>query len=223
MIGEFRLAPPARGRKQGGSEGATDKLTFMEPAWPMPAMPLDVCALAEAVWRGSQPDYLVFPDWGGAPPVGWLAPWTPTPFETATGAFASGEHYLMHAKALLFGDHSVAEKILRAKSPGQARELGRRVSGFDENVWTTERGRVMDETNQAKFSALPELAAYLLSTWPAVLVQASALDCVWGSGLDLGDSLLRRPERWPGQNLVGFSLMRVREGLRRQGNYSTPR
>jgi ribA/ribD-fused uncharacterized protein len=178
-------------------------------------MPLDVCALAEAVRRGSQPDYLVFADWGGDPPLGWLAPWTPTPFETASGFFPSGEHYFMRAKALLFGDRAVADKILRAKSPGQARELGRRVSGFDEDVWAAARGRVMDETNHAKFSSLPELGTYLLSTWPAVLVQASALDLVWGSGLDLGDPFLRRPERWPGQNLVGFSLMRVREGLRR--------
>ena len=120
----------------------------------------------------------------------------------------------MHGKAMLFGDRTVADKILRAASPGQARELGRRVSGFREDLWASERTQRMDEANRAKFFALPELAAYLLSTWPAVLVQASALDTVWGSGLDLGDPFLPCPGRWPGQNLVGFSLMRVREALR---------
>jgi ribA/ribD-fused uncharacterized protein len=177
-------------------------------------MPLSVSALADAVRTGVQPIYLSFPDWGGAPPLGWLAPWTPTPFETEAGKFPSGEHYFMHAKARLFGDHAVAEKILRASSPGQARELGRRITGFTDALWESERGRLMDETNCTKFSALPELAAYLRSTWPAVLVQASALDVVWGSGLDLADVFLPRPERWPGQNLVGFSLMKVREELR---------
>jgi len=186
----------------------------MGSTWPVHPMPLTVSALAAAVRAGARPSYLAFPDWGGAPPLGWLAPWTPTPFETEAGRFPSGEHHFMRAKALLFGDHAVAERILRARSPGQARELGRRVAGFQDELWESERARLMDDTNRAKFAALPELAAYLLSTWPAVLVQASALDVVWGAGLDLADVLMPRPERWPGQNLVGFSLMKAREELR---------
>lgn len=181
-------------------------------------MPLDVVTLAQAVKAGANPSYLSFPDWGGAPPVGWLAPWTPTPFETAAGRFGSGEHHFMHGKALLFGDSSTAARILRAQSAAQARELGRRVAGFDEGRWHGERARVMDEANRAKFQSLPALASYLLSTWPAVLVQASALDRVWSAGLDLGDTFLPRPDRWPGKNLAGFSLMKVREVLRTAAN-----
>ena len=120
----------------------------------------------------------------------------------------------MHAKALLFDDHAIADRIMRAVSPGQARELGRRVRGFREEMWIAKRARLMEEANHAKFCALPELSAYLLSTWPRVLVQASALDTVWGSGLDLDDPFLPRPGTWPGMNLVGFSLMKVREELR---------
>jgi hypothetical protein len=120
----------------------------------------------------------------------------------------------MHGKALLFGDEAMAGKIIRVTSPGQARELGRRVRGFQEDIWIAERKRLMDEANRAKFCALPELSSYLLLTWPAVLVQASALDIVWGSGLDLEDPFLSSPGQWPGQNLVGFSLMKVREELR---------
>jgi len=182
--------------------------------WPASPMPLTVEALAEAVLAGAEPTYLPFPDWGGAPPLGWLAPWTPTPFATNAGHFGSAEHHFMHGKALLFGDHAIAAKILRTTSAGQARELGRRVTGFREEVWIAERERVMDEASRAKFGALPELAAYLSSTWPAVLVQASALDTVWSSGLDLGDPFLPQPRRWPGRNLVGFSLMKAREVLR---------
>lgn len=186
----------------------------MGTTWPMQTMPLDVASLAAMVADGAQPTYLCFPDWGGAAPLGWLAPWTPTPFVTAAGRFGSGEHHFMHGKALLFGDHPVAEKILRVTSPGQARELGRRVGGFDEDLWIAERARLMDETNRAKFFALPRLAAYLTSTWPAVLVQTSALDTVWSSGLELDDPFIPQPARWPGLNLVGFSLMKVRQSLR---------
>jgi hypothetical protein len=186
----------------------------MGTIWPTHAMPFDLEALAATVAQGARPAYLSFPDWGGAPPLGWLAPWTPTPFTTAAGHFGSGEHHLMHGKAVLFGDHAVADRILRVTSPAQARELGRRAAGFREDVWVAERARLMDEANRAKFVALPELAAYLVSTWPAVLVQASALDTVWASGLDLGDPFLPQPARWPGLNLVGFSLMKARQALR---------
>jgi ribA/ribD-fused uncharacterized protein len=188
----------------------------METMGSVQATPFDREALAATVARGTQPTYVCFPDWGGAPPLGWLAPWTPTPFTTAAGHFGSGEHHFMHGKALLFGDQSIADRILRASSPGQARELGRRVSGFREDVWVAERARLMDEANHAKFFALPGLAAYLVSTWPAVLVQASALDRVWASGLDLDDPFLPRPARWPGLNLVGFSLMKARQALRQR-------
>jgi ribA/ribD-fused uncharacterized protein len=177
-------------------------------------MPLTVETLARAVADGARPNFLCFPDWGGAPPAGWLAPWTPTPFETSAGEFGSAEQHFMHAKAMLFGDHAVADRIMRTASPGQARELGRRVRGFQEEMWIAKRIRLMEEANRDKFCALPELSAYLLSTWPAVLVQASALDTVWGSGLDLDDPFLPRPGEWPGRNLVGFSLMKVREELR---------
>jgi ribA/ribD-fused uncharacterized protein len=182
--------------------------------WPGAKMPLSLADLAQAVAAGAKPTYLAFPDWGGAPPSGVLAPWAPTPFETHAGYFGSAEHHFMHGKALLFGDQAVASRILRAVSAGQARELGRRVAGFREESWIAQRARVMDGANRAKFFALPRLADYLSSTWPAILVQAGALDTVWSSGLDMGDPFLPQPSRWPGQNLVGFSLMKVREALR---------
>lgn len=186
----------------------------MPTTWPLPYMPLTVESLAQAVASGAKPTYLAFPDWGGEPPTGALAPWAPTPFETHAGYFVSAEHHFMRGKAMLFGDRTVAAQILRAASAGQARELGRRVAGFHEEIWLAQRGRVMDDANRAKFFSLPKLAEYLVSTWPAVLVQASALDTVWSSGLDLGDPFLPHPRRWPGRNLVGFSLMRIREALR---------
>jgi ribA/ribD-fused uncharacterized protein len=187
---------------------------MMDSTWPLHPMPVTAPSLAVAMRGGARPTFLMYPDWGGAPPLGWLAPWTPTPFVTEVGRFGSAEHHFMHGKALLFGDDASAGKILRTPSPGQARELGRCVRGFREDVWIAERRRLMDEANLAKFRVLPALGDYLRSTWPAVLVQASALDTVWGSGLDLEDPFLRSPWQWPGQNLVGFSLMKVREALR---------
>lgn len=170
--------------------------------------------LIDAIGSGFEADYLMFPDWGGQPPVGWLAPFCPTPFENQGVIFHSAEHWFMYGKALLFSDVETASRILRQRLPMQAQQLGRNVRNFNEAIWEHEREQIMFGANLAKFTALPELRSYLLSTWPKILVQASAMDDTWGSGLDLGDPLVRRPATWPGKNLGGFSLMQVRERLR---------
>jgi len=188
----------------------------MALSWPPSSLPLDVESLASAIRQGAYPEFISFPDWGGSAAPDCLAPWTLTPFVLNGRLFASAEHYFMYAKARLFGDISAAGRILRARCPGQAYELGNRVRGFHRPLWAARREHLRDEANRAKFGSLPHLAAYMLSTWPAVLVQTGALDLIWCSGLDLDDPYLRRPWQWPGQNLVGFSLMRVREELRAQ-------
>lgn len=176
--------------------------------------PTSRAQLVVAAQSGFQARYLVFPDWGGEPPEGWLAPFAPTPFQAQGVSFMSAEHWMMHAKARLFGDEDIAEKILRARTPMQAQELGRRAQGFSESVWKEQRETVMFNANLAKFSTLAPLRDYLLSSWPKILVLASPNDVIWGSGLDLADPMLCSPSRWPGQNLGGFSLMRVCEHLR---------
>ncbi len=175
--------------------------------------PCDLQALVAAYRAGERPEYLAFPDWGGAPPLGWLAPFAPTPFEHAGNVFISAEHLLMHEKAVTFDDAVTARAILRARTAMQAQSLGRRVCNFNEVRWATLRERAMDTANLAKFQALSEPRAYLLGTYPNVLVLASAIDITWGAGLDLADPMLTAPARWPGLNIVGFSLMRVRERL----------
>ena len=60
--------------------------------------------------------------------------------------------------------------------------------------------------NLAKFTQHPELGAYLLSTHPAVLVEASPQDAMWGIGLEATHRDARAPSRWRGRNLLGFAL-----------------
>ncbi len=66
----------------------------------------------------------------------------------------------------------------------------------------------------AKFAQDPALAAYLQSTAPAVLVEASPRDCVWGIGLGAANARATQPAQWRGLNLLGFALMEARSRLR---------
>lgn len=43
---------------------------------------------------------------------------------------------------------------------------------------------------------------------------AYLFDAVWGIGLAADDPRAQDPEQWPGRNLLGFALMRVRAELR---------
>jgi ribA/ribD-fused uncharacterized protein len=47
-----------------------------------------------------------------------------------------------------------------------------------------------------------------------ILVEASPVDAIWGIGLAADDPKVMQPELWPGENLLGFALMVVRERLR---------
>ena len=46
-----------------------------------------------------------------------------------------------------------------------------------------------------------------------VLLEAGPVDRIWGIGLTRDDPAATNPGRWPGLNLLGFALMRVRDTI----------
>ncbi|MFB9357721.1 NADAR family protein [Actinoplanes nipponensis] len=180
----------------------------------MPDSVDEVIALARS---GGRLEYLFF--WGHRPPrdggigPGCLSQWWPSEFTVDGVRFATAEHYMMWRKALLFGDEEAAARIVVAGHPRQAKMLGRRVRGFDEQVWTERRRAVVTEASVAKFGQRPELRDFLLGTGRRILVEASPTDRIWGIGLAATDERTADPARWPGLNLLGFALMRARAQL----------
>jgi ribA/ribD-fused uncharacterized protein len=161
--------------------------------------------------------YLFFwghqPERDGSIGKGCLSQWWPCTFDVDGRSFASAEHYMMWRKALLFGDDVVAARVLAARTPGEAKALGREVSGFSEPDWVSERLQIVVEGNLAKFGQDPALRSYLLRTGSRVLVEASPQDRVWGIGLVATDPRAADPAQWLGLNLLGEALMRVRSQL----------
>lgn len=141
--------------------------------------------------------------------------WEGAPFTVDGSVFATAEHYMMWSKAMLFGDSAVAERVLVARHPGQAKTLGREVRGFDEPAWVERRYGIVVAGSVAKFGQHPDLKAFLLGTGTRVLVEASPLDRVWGIGLAADDERASDPDRWLGLNLLGQALMEAREVLQK--------
>lgn len=140
--------------------------------------------------------------------------WYDSPFEVDTRHFLTAEHYMMYRKALLFNDVGAAERVLNATNPGHAKAIGREVQNFDQSIWDQHRFDIVVDGNTAKFSANPELKAFLLGTGDRILVEASPIDPIWGIGMAEDDPQCDNPNFWKGLNLLGFALMEVREQLR---------
>lgn len=119
--------------------------------------------------------------------------WFELPFVVAGVTYPTAEHWMMAQKALLFHDYGTYEKILQAPKPGEAKELGRQVLGFDEQLWNTHRFDIVKTGNMHKFGQHPLFQAYLLGTGDRILVEASPVDNIWGIGLPMDSPLATNP------------------------------
>ena len=64
--------------------------------------------------------------------------WHPAKFLGENGVeYNCSEQYMMAEKARVFGDETIREMILMSKDPGEQKDLGRKVAGFDTDYITT--------------------------------------------------------------------------------------
>jgi ribA/ribD-fused uncharacterized protein len=172
--------------------------------------------LAGAMEAEGAPKWLMF--WGHQADAsglgkGCLSQWWPSRFTVDGAGYASAEHWMMAEKASLFGDAAARERILAARTPAEAKALGRLVQGFDDAVWEAARFEIVVAGSVHKFGARDDLRAYLLGTRGRVLVEASPRDRIWGIGMSANHENAADPRKWRGTNLLGFALMEARERL----------
>jgi len=110
------------------------------------------------------------------------------------------EHYFQAQK---FEDAAYRERIRRARTPKDAKELGRTRSLPILSDWDTKRDDVMLEAVRKKFQTHAEVREQLLATGDEELIENAPSDFYWGCG-----------RTGTGQNKLGKILMRVRGELR---------
>ena len=128
--------------------------------------------------------------------------------------FTSMEQYMMYKKAILFEDAEIASQILKTDDVVLIKELGRKVSNYNDTVWNGMRQVVIYKGLLEKFRQNDNLKKSLLDTGDNMLAECAVKDCVWGIGLSMTDNIRNDINAWRGQNLLGFSLMLVRDELR---------
>ncbi|WP_306673705.1 NADAR family protein [Tahibacter caeni] len=131
---------------------------------------------------------------------GEFSNFSPHPIRLAGKRWPTSEHYFQAQK---FHDAAYAERIRQAHSPMDAAILGRDRRQKLRRDWESVKVEVMRTALRAKFTQHADLAALLLSTGDAKLIEHTGNDSYWADG---GDG--------SGKNWLGRLLMELREALR---------
>ena len=144
---------------------------------------------------------------------GYLSNWYMSDFVIDGIEFSSVEKYMMYQKALIFRDSETAQKVLNVNDVAQIKAYGRQVTNYEEVFWNGVRQIVVYRGLIEKFSQNIRLKKLLKDTGDAVLAECAVHDKIWGIGLSMNDSNRFDIHKWKGKNLLGFTLMKVREEM----------
>ena len=128
------------------------------------------------------------------------------------------EKAIMISKASIMNDSSTFSKILNAKTPGEVKALGRKVSPFDQDIWDKNICNIAEEICLSKFSQNSNLKEILLSTETKMIAEAASRDKIWGIGMDIKNPNNQNKNEWKGTNILGWALMKARDSLIKEDN-----
>ena len=147
---------------------------------------------------------------------GYLSNWFESSFKIDNIEFVSMEQYMMYEKAVLFNDMEIAAQILKLSDAATVKSLGRAVRNYNDVLWNGVRQIVIYKGLIQKFSQNESLKKQLLETSPHILAECAVNDKIWGIGLSMKDENRFNMKKWSGHNLLGFTLMQVRNDLERK-------
>lgn len=145
---------------------------------------------------------------------GFLSNWYLSEFVIDGITFSSMEQYMMYTKASMFSDMEMASQIMETDNVGKIKSLGRKISNYNESIWNGMRQIVVYKGLLQKFLQNEDLRLKLLDTGDAILAECALQDKIWGIGKSIVDNDRFELKNWEGQNLLGYSLMQVRNDIK---------
>jgi len=139
---------------------------------------------------------------------GCFSNFAPFPISIDEKEWPTSEHYFQAQK---FSGTEHEEAIRLAKSPMIASAMGRDRSRPLRKDWEQVKDEVMLKAVREKFRQHTNLAAILLATRDAQIIEHTVNDSYWGDG-----------GHGRGKNMLGQILMQVREELRQESEAEQP-
>lgn len=128
-------------------------------------------------------------------------------------SYASMEQYLADKRATLADRQDLRDRALASDDPRDAKKVLNLLHGdSSDEEWANQRRDILFDGLLAKFEQNEDLRKYLLSSERRTLGEASR-NKTWGIGLTLTDKGRLDTRNWNGENLLGTTLMEVRDRL----------
>lgn len=138
----------------------------------------------------------------------------PSPFQLEGHKFSTMEQFLAWRRAKLSGKKALINRALSSNNPVVCKGILNELRNDNTAKWDEILDEVVLSGLKAKFSQNPNLAQFLIATYPKTLGEAS-LNKKWGIGLPLNSQEALDMSKWgEGGNLLGKKLSQIREELR---------
>lgn len=134
-------------------------------------------------------------------------------FSVSGVTYSSMTQYMAYRKALLLGDESLGRKVLGIRDPESLRTSVLKSEAPLSTVWAGQKQVIAYKGLIAKFAQNEALTKSLLDTGSTTIAACLPKDPDWGIGLDITDKRVYHVDTWPGKNILGFTLMQVRNAL----------
>ena len=126
--------------------------------------------------------------------------------------FLSSEHAYQWRFAKYVGMNELANEILMAPSPSDAKQIASRIPRHMHNNWHSIKICIMKQILNAKADCFPRFREELIQSEGKQLVEATR-DLYWSSGLSPKDTQTTDISYYPGRNQLGRVLEQVRADL----------
>lgn len=125
--------------------------------------------------------------------------------------FTSSEQLFMYLKAKFFKDEEIANSILQAVTPREAKAYERKIKNYDDKSWNIKRDEIMLIALLAKFDSVTQFREFLKTHKDKIFVEASPYDKIWGIKLAETHPDALNPDKWKGENRLGKCINKLIE------------
>ena len=125
--------------------------------------------------------------------------------------YSSSEQAYQHTKALFHGAKQLAKDIMLEGNPVGIKDLGRKI--HESKAWSEQKVDIMYEILTAKAACSVEFRLALKEEDPQVTFVEAVYDSFWGSGLPYLETCSTSEGKWPGANMMGKLLSKIRGNL----------